>query len=65
MSSYNRKYYLHRQVRKAGLRLRLETTLKTIEIPSWGVDAAAGNKYVAELRDLYQYGCQILNPMIE
>lgn len=65
MSSYNRKYYLHRQVKKAGFSLRLETTLKTIGIPSWGVDAAAANKYITELRDRYQYGCQILNPMTE
>ena len=65
MSRCNRKYYLHRQVKKAGFSLQLETTLKTIGIPSWGVDAAAGNKYVTELRDRYQYGCQILNPMTE
>lgn len=65
MSKYNRKYYLHRQVKKAGFSLRLEATLKTIGIPSSGVDSAAGNKYVTELRDRYQYGCQILNPMTE
>jgi hypothetical protein len=64
MSSYNRKYYLHRQVKKAGFRLKLETTLKIIEILPSGVERAAGNKYVAELRERYQYGCQILNPMV-
>lgn len=65
MSSYNRKYYLHRQVRKAGFRLRLGTALKTIEIPSGSVEGASCNRYVRELRDRYSYGCQILNPVIQ
>ena len=65
MSRYNRKYYLHRQVKKAGFRLRLETSLKTIEIPSGSVESASGNRYIRELRDRYSYGCQILNPMVK
>ncbi len=65
MSTYNRKYYLHRQVKKAGFCLMPGRVLKTIEVPQCEVERAAGNKYVAELRERYQYGCQIINPMIQ
>lgn len=62
--SYDRKYYLHRRVKAAGFCLKLEETVKTIEVTDNLVRKAKTNKYVAELRDRYSYGVQLINPMI-
>ena len=65
MSTYIRKYYLHRQVKKAGFSLELEKCHKTINVKSTHIQEAQQNKYVAELQQQHNYGIQFLNPMME
>lgn len=60
MTTYNRKYYLHRQVKKAGLNLKLEKCHKTIQVPPGEIPTAKENKYISELRDKYSYGVQTI-----
>ena len=59
--SYNRKYYLHRQVRKYGI--KLITKSKTINIASEQSIQAQENKYVNELSNKYSYSVQYINPL--
>lgn len=63
--TYNRKYYLHRMVKKQGYALELEQKHKTIIVKTDLVDAARENKYVTELQKKFSYGVQILNPMMQ
>ncbi|WP_299576626.1 hypothetical protein [uncultured Sunxiuqinia sp.] len=63
--TYQRKYYLHRRVKKAGFSLQLEQTHKTISVYPDEMDSARENKYVAELQAKHNYGVQILNPMMK
>jgi len=58
LSTYIRKYYLHRQIKKAGFGLKLEQTHKTIDVPHNMVHLASENKYVLELQKDYNYGVQ-------
>jgi len=60
MTTYIRKYYLHRQVKKAGFKLKLEETRKTINVPSSNIEEAKRNKYIEELRDQHHYGVQTI-----
>ena len=60
MTTYNKKYYLHRQVKKAGLNLKLETCHKTIQVPPGEIPTTKENKYISELRDKYSYGVQTI-----
>ena len=62
--SYIRKYYLHHRVRSAGFKLKITKECMTIQIKSDQTDKAKANKYISELRDTYNYGVQLLNPMI-
>jgi len=64
MTTYIRKYYLHRQIKRAGFSLHLEKCHKTINVLPEQVIEAKENKYLAELQRRYNYGLQILNPMI-
>ncbi|NQU54059.1 MAG: hypothetical protein HQ522_16140 [Bacteroidetes bacterium] len=61
--TYIRKYYLHRQVKKAGLQMQLEHCHKTINVLPDQVTEAKENKYVIELQQKYNYGVQLINPM--
>lgn len=63
--TYRRKYYLHRQVKKAGFGLVLEHKHKTITIQEDQAQLAQQNKYVAELQNAFSYGVQFLNPMMQ
>ena len=63
MSTYIRKYYLHRRVTAAGASLSLEKCQKTILIRPEQYEQIRTNKYVQELQSRYQYGVQLLNPM--
>jgi len=56
--TYKRKYYLHRQVKKAGFSLKLELKHKTINVPYDETHKAKENKYVQELQQQYNYGVQ-------
>ena len=58
--TYDRKYYLHRQVKKAGFDLLLDETHKTILVPPRLNIKAKTNRYVAELQKNHQYGVQYL-----
>ena len=64
MSTYIRKYYLHRRVTAAGASLSLEKCQKTILIRPEQDDQIRANRYVRELQSRYQYGVQLLNPMV-
>ena len=57
--TYIRKYYLHRQVKKAGFNLKLEETHKTINVSTTQIEAVKENKYIAELQNEYSDGVQI------
>ena len=63
MTTYIRKYYLHRKVKKAGFSLELEQCHKTINVLPSQVPEAKENKYVDELQNQHNYGVQILNSM--
>ncbi len=56
--TYVRKYFLHRQIKKAGFQLVLEQTTKSINIPYNLTDQAKENRYVHELQKDYNYGVQ-------
>jgi hypothetical protein len=60
MSTYIRKYYLHRMVKQAGFRMKLEERHKTILIPVSCIALAKENKYIDELREKHQYGVQTI-----
>lgn len=62
-TTYIRKYYLHRQVKKAGFSMELEKCHKTINVLPAQIEEAKENKYVSELQQQHNYGVQILNPM--
>ena len=62
--TYNRKYYLHRRIKKAGLKLVIAQQ-KTIVVASNKVNEVKGNKYVSELQNNHSYGVQILNPLFD
>lgn len=61
---YNRKYYLHRCVRSAGLRLTTSKESKTISVKQDQTPIAQNNKYVKELRDVHSYAIQYINPLM-
>lgn len=61
--TYNRKYYLHRRVKKHGCSLQLEETHKTVTISQEDADRLKDDKYLNELRNKHQYGVQITNPL--
>ncbi|GEM_PF-2126238 len=63
--TYSGKYYLHRQLKKQGFGLKLGNKNKTITVMPDFVDSANRNKYMAELQNIYSYGVQYLNPMIQ
>ena len=62
--SYIRKYYLHHRVRSAGFNLKITKEFKTIQVKSDQTEKAKENKYISELRESYNYGVQLINPMI-
>ena len=59
MTTYNRKYYLIRQIKKAGFELFECKNERTIKVPFHKHRVAKQNKHVQELRTKYQYGVQI------
>ena len=63
--TYNRKYYLHRQLKKQGFGLHLGDKNKTITVMADLADSANENKYVTELQSRFNYGVQFLNPIIQ
>ena len=60
--SYNRRYFLHSQVRRKGI--ELITKAKTINVNPGLSAIAQNNKAIAELRDKYNYSIQFINPMM-
>lgn len=58
-TTYNRKYYLIREVKKAGFILREHKNERTIKVVFNKQYEAKRNKYVQELRTKHQYGVQI------
>jgi hypothetical protein len=57
-NTYDRKYYLNRKVKAAGLKLDLELTTKTINIPPDLAGKIEDNKDLKELSVNYNYGVQ-------
>lgn len=57
-NTYDRKYYLNRKVKAAGLKLDLELTSKTINIPPEMAGKIEDNKALKELSANYNYGVQ-------
>lgn len=64
-TTYDRKYFCNKQVKQRGFKLNLEQTSKTIQIDPDHVEAAKGDRYVRELTQKYQYGAQIMNPILK
>jgi hypothetical protein len=60
--SYNRRYYITRMVRKAGM--QVITKARTINLRSDQTQEAKDTKYVAELSTKYNYAVQFINPMM-
>lgn len=57
-NTYDRKYYLNRKVKSVGLKLDLELTTKTINIPPELAGKVEDNKALKELSANYNYGVQ-------
>lgn len=64
-STYDRKYFCNKSVKKRGYHLQLETTQKTILIRSDQVESAQKDRYIRELSEKHNYGVQIINPLFE
>ncbi|WP_372772152.1 hypothetical protein [Mangrovibacterium sp.] len=63
--TYNRRYYLHRRIKLAGFSIHYGDTERTILVREQQIRKAQTNKYVAELQREFNYGIQLLNPMME
>jgi hypothetical protein len=61
---YERRYYLHRRVRKAGFSLRSGRGDKTINVLPGQATAAQNNRHLTELREKYSYAVQYINPIM-
>ncbi|MFZ4705488.1 MAG: hypothetical protein ACOYMF_05715 [Bacteroidales bacterium] len=61
--SYNRRYYLHRRVRKAGI--TLNTRGKLISLTPDRASSAKNMLYIYELAQKYNYGVQFTNPILD
>lgn len=64
MTTYIRKYYLHRRVKQDGYTLSLEHCHRTINVAPSMVEDAKANKYLLELQQQHNYGVQLSNPLI-
>lgn len=62
-STYNRIYFLHNQIKKAGFKLDLEKTHKTICVPKHLTEKAKVHYAVKELQQKHNYGVQYINPL--
>ncbi len=60
MTTYDRKYYLIREIKKAGFSLTKKNEGRTILVPPHLVAVAKTNKHVLELQRNYQYGVQTI-----
>ena len=61
--TYQRKYYLHRLLKKQGFGIQLRAKNKTITVIPELADLTSENKYVAELQNGFSYGVQFLYPI--
>lgn len=59
MTTYYRKYYLIREIKKAGFKLHEHKNERIILVTSKRQHIARKNKHVQELLANYQYGVQI------
>lgn len=59
--TYNRKYYLIREIKKDGFNLVSKKRERIIYIIPEMVDAAAKNKYLRELQQKHDFGIQLTN----
>lgn len=59
-TTYKRKYYLIREVKKAGYELVKCGDNRIINVPWDKQNAARRNKYLQELRTKYQFGVQTI-----
>lgn len=59
MTTYDRKYYLIREIKKAGFSLQ-KNEGRIIGVPLHLAEAARTNKHVRELQKNYQYGVQLI-----
>ena len=57
-TTYDRRYYLNRLIKKDGFELKLEQTAKTVFIPPEFVQASLKNQTLIELNKSYNYGIQ-------
>ena len=56
--TYDRKYYLNRKLKAAGLHLDLDLTTKTINVPPEMAGNIENNSALKELNEKYNYGVQ-------
>jgi len=61
--SYNRRYYLHRRIRKAGI--ILDTRKKLVSIRAEQTKPAKNRIYIIELSEKYNYSIQFTNPILD
>lgn len=59
--TYNRKYYLIREIKKDGFNLVSKKRERIIYITPEMVDVAAKNKYLRELQQKHDFGIQLTN----
>lgn len=59
-TTYDRKYYLIREVKKAGFELHEQNNERIIKVHHTKQAKAKRNKHVQELRTAYQFGVQTI-----
>jgi len=65
MTTYTRKYYLIREIKRAGFDLDKSQRERMILIPITLIDEAGKNKYLNELIKKFEYGAQIVSNLAE
>lgn len=56
--TYNRKYYLIREVKKLKLEVSHDAGQRRILVPYYRQEEVKNNKYLCELRDKHSYGVE-------
>lgn len=58
-NTYDRKYYLHRKIKRLGYILELDELTKTIVVKPEMLEKVKTDLVVRELRDRFNYGVQL------
>lgn len=63
MSTYNRKYYLHKKALDLGAILKVDKNERVILVSPEMQDSVRASKHVRELVNVHSYGIQVTYPL--